>query len=165
MNWAFALGRLALVAMFLFFGVSSLLDIAGTANQLATRASVPLFMEDLVVQLEGSLGMPRFQILAIAIGVIEVLCGLLIVFNVLTRTAATVLLLYVVVATFYTHDFWNLPPGDDRANNMIHALKNLSIIGGFLILAALPRRVWAVEREHGVIEERPVIAHESDLRP
>jgi uncharacterized membrane protein YphA (DoxX/SURF4 family) len=165
MNWAFALGRLALVAMFIFFGVSSLLDIAGTAAQISAKLTIPLFLEDLAAQIETNVGMPRFQILAIAVGVIEVLGGLLILFNVLTRTAATVLLIYVIIGTLYSHDFWNLPAGPERTNSMIHALKNLSIIGGFLILVALPRRIWMTEADQGVVDERPVVMHESDMRP
>jgi hypothetical protein len=36
--------------------------------------------------------------------------------------------------------------GPDRINNMIHALKNLSLIGGLLIIAGYPRQI-AVESE------------------
>ena len=162
MNWAFTLGRIALVAIFIFSGATKLLDIAGTAAQISAKVGIPTFMEDLVLQVETSVGMPRFQLIAIAAGVIEVLGGLLIVFNVLTRTAAVMLLLLTLVSTFYFHDFWNML-GDDRTNNMIHAMKNLSIMGAFLILASLPRRVWVIESD--TVDERPVVVHESDMRP
>jgi putative oxidoreductase len=55
------------------------------------------------------------------------------------------LFLFVAVTTFYFHDFWNLPSGPDKTNNMIHALKNLSMMGAFLMLAAWPRRPVIVE--------------------
>lgn len=163
MNWAFTLGRIALVAMFIFSGAGKLLDIAGTAAQISAKIPIPMFLDDLVIQVEAAVGMPRYQIIAIAVGVVEVLGGLLIVFNVLTRTAAVVLLIYTAVATVYFHDFWNMA-GEVRQDNMISALKNLSIMGAFLILAAIPRRIWLVEHDAGV-DERPVVVHESDMRP
>lgn len=164
MNLAYAVGRIALVAMFIFNGVMKLLDIAGTAAMISSKFAIPTFLADLALQIETALGMPMPQILAIGTGVIEILGGLLIAFNVLTRTSAIVLFLYTLVVTIYFHDFWNLV-GDDRTNNMIMALKNLSIMGGFLILAALPRRMWMLDREVETIEERPMVVHESEIRP
>jgi uncharacterized membrane protein YphA (DoxX/SURF4 family) len=165
MNWAYAIGRIALVAMFIYSGAMKLLDIVGTAAQISSKLTIPFFLSDLVGQIEASVGMPIWQILAIALGVIELLAGLLIVFNVLTRTSAVVLLIFTAVATFYLHDFWNMPAGDARTDNMIHAMKNLSIIGAFLILAALPRRVWALEGEAEHMDESSGVVREGEIRP
>jgi putative oxidoreductase len=152
MNPVFALGRLALVAIFIFSGVGKLIDIPGTANMIQSKLTIPAAVADLTTQIEGAVGMPIWQILAIAIGVIEVAGALLIVFNILTRTAAVVLLIFSAVTIFYFHDFWNMA-GADRSNNMIHALKNLSIMGGLLMLAAWPRRLMAAEASsHGRVE-------------
>jgi uncharacterized membrane protein YphA (DoxX/SURF4 family) len=49
-----------------------------------------------------------------------------------------VLILFVIAATFYFHDFWN-QSGADARNNLIHALKNLSIIGALLIIVGIGR--------------------------
>ena len=84
--------------------------------------------------------MPIWQVLAIVVAMVEIVGGLLIAFNVLARTAAVVLLIFTAVTTFYYHDFWNMA-GAERTNNLILALKNLSIIGALLMLAAWPRRV------------------------
>jgi hypothetical protein len=51
-----------------------------------------------------------------------------------------VLLMFAAITTVYFHDFWNLPDGPERVNNMFHTLKNLSIVGALLMLAAWPRR-------------------------
>ncbi|HWZ09225.1 MAG TPA: DoxX family protein, partial [Bradyrhizobium sp.] len=80
------------------------------------------------------------QMLAIAAGTIELLCGLMIALNFGARFAAIVLILFVAAATFYFHDFWN-QTGADARNNMIHALKNLSIIGALFIVAGTVRLV------------------------
>jgi putative oxidoreductase len=84
--------------------------------------------------------MPMAQMLAIAAGTIELLCGLMIALNFGARFAAIVLILFVAAATFYFHDFWN-QTGADARNNMIHALKNLSIIGALFIVAGTVRLV------------------------
>jgi uncharacterized membrane protein YphA (DoxX/SURF4 family) len=139
MNVAFTLGRIALVVLFVFSGVGKLLDIPGTAEMLQSKVAIPAALADLTSQIAATVGMPIYQILAIVLGVIEAGCALLIALNILTRTAAVVLLIYTAVTTYYFHDFWNMT-GADRSSNLIAGLKNLSIIGAFLMLAAWPRR-------------------------
>src|SRR5690348_503497 len=119
MNVAFTLGRILLVVIFILSGAEKLLDIAGTADEIQSKLVIPAALGDVTTQIESTLGMPIWQVLAIAVALIEIVAGLLIAFNVLTRTAAVVLLIYTIVATFYFHDFWNLPAGPDRTNNML----------------------------------------------
>jgi uncharacterized membrane protein YphA (DoxX/SURF4 family) len=148
MNAAFTLGRVALVAIFVFSGAQKLFDIAGTADQIQAKIAIPAALTDATAQIESTLGMPIWQVLAIAVALVEIVGGLLVAFNVLTRTAAVVLLLFTAVTTFYYHDFWNMT-GPDRANNLTHALKNLSILGALLMLAAWPRRTVLAEGAPG----------------
>ncbi len=61
------------------------------------------------------------------------------------RFFAIILVLFVAVTTFYFHNFWDMT-GADRINNMIHALKNLSLIGGLLIIAGYPRNTAVMEK-------------------
>jgi putative oxidoreductase len=156
MNLPFTLGRIALVVLFILSGAQKLTDIAGTADQIQAKLAIPGALADIAAQVEATVGMPIWQILAIVIAMIEVVGGLLIAFNVFARTMAIVLLIFTAGATFYMHDFWNMPAGPERMNNMLHALKNLSIIGGFLILAAWPRRPVIIEgRDHErIVHER-----------
>jgi putative oxidoreductase len=153
MNVPFTLGRIALVVIFIISGAQKLTDIAGTADQIQAKLAIPPALADMAAQVEAAVGMPIWQILAIGAAMVEVVGGLLIAFNVFARTMAVVLLIFTAVTTFYMHDFWNMAAGADRMNNMVHALKNLSIVGGFLILAAWPRRPIIVE---GVDHERVV---------
>ena len=57
--------------------------------------------------------------------------------------------IYTAVIIFYMYDFWNMVAGHDRTN-IVHALKDLSIMGAFLMLVAWPRG--------------PVIAKSADAR-
>ena len=112
MNVAFTLGRIALVVLFVFSGVGKLLDIPGTAEMLQSKVAIPAALADLTSQIAATVGMPIYQILAIVLGVIEAGCALLIALNILTRTAAVVLLIYTAVTTYYFNDFWNMTGAD-----------------------------------------------------
>ena len=94
---------------------------------------------NIALQMEAAIGMPIWQILAITAALVELVAGLLILFNVFTRTAALVLFIYTAVIIFHVHDFWNMAAGPDRTS-IVHALKDLSIMGAFLVLVAWPRR-------------------------
>ncbi len=135
------LGRVLFVVLFVFSGASKLLDIASTTQAIADKVALPAMLTPYTTQLEGITGMPTAQMLAILAGVVEVAAGLFIALNFGTRFFAFLLVLFVAVTTFYFHNFWDLPAGADRINNVIHALKNLSLIGGLLVIAGYPRPV------------------------
>ena len=78
--------------------------------------------------------MPMPHMLAIAAGALELICGIMIALNFGARFFAILLILFVVAAIFYYHDFWN-QTGADARNNLVHALKNLSIIGALFMIA------------------------------
>ena len=136
MHVVFTLGRFLLVLIFILSGAMKLLDISGTAGTIAPVVVVPEALADYVRQIEGVTGMKVAQLLAILAGALELVGGLLIAFNIATRPFALLLTLFTIVATFYFHDFWNMT-GAARDANTIHVLKNLSIIGGLLILFVL----------------------------
>jgi len=89
------------------------------------------------------------QMLAIAAGALELICGICIALNFGARFFAIVLILFVAAATFYFHDFWN-QGGAEARNNMIQAMKNLSMIGALLIIAGLGRPSSAAEPAYDV---------------
>lgn len=136
MSVVFHIGRILFVAIFLWSGLQKLMDIAATAQMIAAKVPIPAALADVSAQIETALGLPMPQLLAIAAGVVEVVAALLIVFNLGTRWAAVVLLLYTVATTIFFHDFWNMQ-GADRSGNLIQAFKNVSLIGGFLMLFVL----------------------------
>ena len=138
-------GRVLFAVLFITSGAQKFFDLAGTADLIAGRVVIPDFATPYVTQLQTLTGMEMKQILAILVATVELVCGLLIALNIGATFFAMVLVLFVIAATFYFHDFWN-QTGPDAKNNMIHALKNLSIIGGLFIIAGIGRgpRVDAV---------------------
>ena len=121
-----AIGRIVFAVIFLSSGAEKFMDIAGTAAMI------------------GSKGLPLPSLLAIASATLELGGGLLIVLGWQTRIVALALALFTLVAAYYFHDFWHMQ-GAERADNMIHALKNLSIFGGFLMLAAVGAGRYSID--------------------
>jgi putative oxidoreductase len=131
------LGRILFAVFFVFSGVSKLLDLPATA-QAAEKIILPALLAPYTGQLETMTGMPMAQLLAIAAGAIEVICGLMIALNLGARFFAVVLILFVAAATFYFHDFWN-QTGLEARGNLVDALKNLSLIGALFMIAGSGR--------------------------
>ena len=136
MNILLVIGRIALVLIFMISGGEKLMDISATAADIAAKVAIPAALSGLAAQISSATGMTIPQLLAIATGVIEVAAALMIAANIGTRVGAFLLIVFTLVATFYFHDFWNMA-GAARIDNVTHALKNLSIIGGLLVMFVL----------------------------
>ena len=132
----FTIGRVAFVLIFILSGAQKLMDISGTAALIGPKLFVPAFAADVVKQIEGTAKLPLAQIVAILVGVVEVASGLLIAFNIATRFASVLLILFTIAVTYYFHDFWNMT-GAAQSDATIHAMKNLSMLGALLILFVL----------------------------
>jgi putative oxidoreductase len=142
-------GRVLFAMLFVFSGASKLMDLAATA-QMTQKIVLPALLAPYTAQLETITGMPLAQILAIAAGALEVICGLMIALNLGARFFAVLLILFVAGATFYFHDFWNQAAGEARYNNLVHALKNLSIIGALFVIVGTSRAAKSQEPAYDV---------------
>jgi putative oxidoreductase len=131
-------GRVLFAVIFIASGASKFFDLAGTADLIAGKVVIPASLTQYTAQLEALTGMEMKQIMAIAAATIELLCGLLIALNIGAAFCAMVLVLFVIAVTLCFHDFWN-QTGPDAKNNMVHALKNLSLIGGLFMIAGIGR--------------------------
>lgn len=97
-------------------GAMAALDVPGTAAYL------------------GRLGFPQPQVMAVVAVAIETVGGLALILGWKTRLFASVLVLYVLVATRAAHRFWE-HGGAERTSQMQHFFKNLAIMGGLLYVA------------------------------
>jgi putative oxidoreductase len=129
-----AVGRVVIALMFIFSGIQKFMDLGGTAAAI------------------GSKNLPLPAVLAFLTAAVELGGGILIVVGWQTRIFALLLAAFTAVAGYFFHDFWHYPPGADYTNNMIHFMKNLSIIGGFLMLAAVGAGRYSIDG--------PCIVHE-----
>lgn len=110
-------GRFLLAAIFLMSGLGKLMDWSGTAAYMQ-GAGIP-----------GS-AVPVLLALAIAI---EILGGLSIITGTFARAGALVLIVFLIPTTLIFHNFWALE-GAERAAQMANFMKNLSIMGGLLLI-------------------------------
>ncbi|MFC0243079.1 DoxX family protein [Rhodopseudomonas telluris] len=143
-----SVGRFLFAVLFIFTGASKLLDLT-TTTQLTQKIVVPEMLTTYTSQLEGLAGMPFAQMLAIAAGATELICGLMIALNFGARFFSLILVLFVAATIFYYHDFWN-QTGADAQNNLIAALKNLSLIGALFIIAGIGRGTPTAVASHDV---------------
>jgi putative oxidoreductase len=124
------------------------MDLTATA-QMTEKIVIPAIVAPYTAQLETLTGMSTAQLLAIVSGAVEVICGIMIALNFGARFFAIILILFVAAATFYYHDFWN-QTGPDARGNLVHALKNLSLIGALFMIAGSGRVVKVREPAYDV---------------
>ena len=119
--------RLLFATLFLIFGWRKLRDFPGTVNQMAqpgvptplTAAAVATFMELPVA-------------FAVAIGAF-------------TRPAAVLMFFYTLGTALIGHRYWTMT-GADRVDSMDSFYKNLSIMGGFLLLYITGAGKYSIDR-------------------
>lgn len=130
-------GRFLFAVLFIVSGAFKLLDLAAT-TELMAKIAIPEMVSGYTSELETMAGMPLTKMLAIAAGTTEVVCGVMIGLNVGARYFALLLILYMVGITYLQYPFWN-QTGPEGANAMMHALKNISLIGALFIIVGIGR--------------------------
>lgn len=78
-----------------------------------------------------SMGVPMSEVALVVAIVLELGGGLLLFLGLYTRLASLLLLVFVVLVTYYFHSFWEYQ-GPAQVSNIHHFLKNLFIFGGLL---------------------------------
>ena len=141
-------GRILFAVLFVYTGATKLFAIQATSDFIAAKVTIPALLAPYTGQLETMTGMTTPQMLAIAVGAFEVVAGLMIALNVLARFFAILLIVFVLGATFYFHDFWNQAP-PDNGKALIDALKNLSLVGALFIIAGYGKGPRSVEPAYG----------------
>lgn len=137
---AYVVGRVLLAILFIVEGTKKVFNIAATANYIAS-AKIPI-PDEVVPYLYG---IPKYEAAAYLVAAVEIVCGLLILAGFAARWGALILVVFTAAATFYFHNFWEMS-GELAAQNQVHALKNLAILGGLLLIVAGGARLEAVRR-------------------
>ena len=110
-------GRIVLGAIFVKSGLQKLLALGAFAASLAGR------------------GVPQSAFWAAVGATVEFVGGILIITGLKTRSASLLMILFVIVATGISHRYWEFAEAARRAQES-QFFKNLSIIGGFILLFA-----------------------------
>ena len=110
-------GRILIAAIFVISGFGKIGGFEGVAGYI------------------GSKGLPMPQVLAALTIVLELGGGILLILGYKTRWVAILFFLWLIPTTLIFHRFWGVDP--KTAQQMqIHFLKNVSIMGAMLMLAA-----------------------------
>lgn len=91
----------------------------------------------------GSKGVPAPRLMVILTGIVIILGGLSILLGVYVNIGALLLVLFLIPAAFYMHDFWNIEDPQESQNQQVHFMKNLSMTGAALL-------IWYLWRVHEV---------------
>lgn len=109
------IGRILIALIFILSGFSKITGFDGTVGYIASQ------------------GLPLPQLLAIGAILVELGGGLMLVFGWKARWAAAAMLIFTALAAVFFHNFWAVP-ADQMQNQMIHFMKNLSMMGGLLFV-------------------------------
>lgn len=120
--------------LFIVSGAGKLLDLPATTEMIASRITIPEVVAPYTAQAEAATTMTTAQLIAIFAGVTELVCGVMIALNIATGFFALLLVIFILVNTAYSHDFWNQSAEAARMT-LIQALKNLSLIGALFVIA------------------------------
>ncbi len=122
--------RILLIVLFLVFGWSKLTGYAGTVGYMT------------------QVGAPMPSVAALVAIVVEVFVALAVALGVWTRPLALLLALYTLGTGLIGHPFWTME-GADRYANATNFYKNISIIGGFLLLYVTGAGRYSVDARLG----------------
>ena len=122
------LARLFLAAIFL---------VSAVANK------IPQFQATAAYMASEGVPNPKFALFG-AIGLL-LLGSLSLVLGAWTRIGAAFLLVFIVAATYYFHDFWTVKDAGQQQLQIIQFMKNVSIAGGLLSLMAFGGGPWSID--------------------
>jgi putative oxidoreductase len=110
-------GRVLLGLIFVVAGWGKLTGFAGAVGYIASK------------------GLPMPELLAAVAVAFELGGGLALVVGFKARWAALAIAVFMIVITPIFHNFWDAPAAQ-AMNQQIHFLKNVSILGGILMVMA-----------------------------
>jgi putative oxidoreductase len=108
-------GRILMALIFIFAGYGKITGFEGTVGYIASK------------------GLPLPQLAAVGAIIVELGGGILLVLGWQTRLVAAALFIFTAMTALFFHNFWAVPP-DQAQNQMIHFMKNISMMGGQLFV-------------------------------
>ena len=122
------IGRIALALIFITSGFSKLTEFGGTVGEIADH------------------GVPLPYVAAVIAIVIELGGGLAVLVGWMTRSAALAIVVFLIVITPIFHGYWSGAEAE-RMVNQIMFWKNVSMLGGFLLLFAFGPGRYSIDEK------------------
>ncbi|MGK9169123.1 DoxX family protein [Inquilinus limosus] len=118
--------RIFLAVLFVASGWEKVIGFEGAVQYTATASTLP-----------------APQIVTALTLVVELAGGILLILGLFSRVAAFVLAGFTLLTIPFVHHFWTMTDAEAMANQ-IHAIKNLAIAGGLLMVTAFGPGAWAI---------------------
>ena len=119
-------GRILIALIFVMSGYGKIKGFDGTVGYIASK------------------GLPLPQLAAVIAIIIELGGGVMLMAGWKARWAAAAMFLFTAVAAVIFHNFWAVP-ADAAQNQMIHFMKNISMLGGLLYVVVYGSGPLSVE--------------------
>jgi uncharacterized membrane protein YphA (DoxX/SURF4 family) len=116
------IGRAIFGGFFFFSGLHHFMDRVALASYTAAA------------------GVPYPDLAVLGTGALLVMGGVGLMTGLWPRLGAAMIMVFLIGVTPMMHAFWNDPAGPQRLANMSNFLKNVGLLGGAFIAAALPAR-------------------------
>lgn len=126
--WTALVGRCLLAAIFLVSGIAKVTDTSGTVAHMTAA------------------GIPAPHVLVWFAAFAEIFGALSLITGLLARIGAIGLMVFLAVATFCFHDFWNYS-GAEQLPQMVNFMKNLAIGGGLALVVAYGAGRYSLDRK------------------
>ena len=127
---AILVARILLIMLFVVFGWSRLTNYSGTVGSMT------------------QLNLPMPSVTALVVIAVEVFVALAIALGAWTRPLVVLLALYTLGTALIGHHFWTME-GAARNGNAINFYKNISIIGGLILLYVTGAGRYSVDARLG----------------
>ena len=111
-------GRILMALIFLMSAYGKITEFGPTAAAMAGK------------------GMPMTEVLLACAIALELVGATLLVIGWQTRWAALALIVFLVPATLYFHNYWSYPAEEVR-NQRNHFMKNVTILGGLIFVMGM----------------------------
>ncbi|MCS7050399.1 MAG: DoxX family protein [Thermomicrobium sp.] len=120
MDWAFLIGRVVFGFLFVFYAINHFRSLQGTIGYAASK------------------NVPAPQVTVVVASLMMLLGGLSVIVGFQPVIGGILLIVFLVLAAYWMHDFWAESDPYARANQMAHFMKNIGLAGAALALLAVP---------------------------
>ncbi|MDQ3027251.1 MAG: DoxX family protein [Pseudomonadota bacterium] len=127
-NIAALVGRILLALIFVIAGFGKISGFEGTVGYMASK------------------GLPMPQVLLVLTILLELGGGLLLIIGWKVRWVTLAFFLWLIPTTLIFHKFWGIEAAQVQ-NQMNHFLKNVSIMGGMLLLWASGAGAYSLDKK------------------
>ncbi|WGS17325.1 MULTISPECIES: DoxX family protein [unclassified Bradyrhizobium] len=94
-----------------------------------------------------SLNVPAPELFTVAAVALEIIMSAGLILGIGTRYCAVLVFLFVLIATAIAHRYWEYPAGPQQAGQYNNFLKNISIMGGALLIFVTGGGWFSVDRK------------------